>query len=140
MRYLAIHGKGYGGSGDVYPAYLIEADGVDEIPTAILPLDGADPREVGVAQGYVDSFPKVTAGGLAMLTGPQHTGVLAREDDGMVVAGSDGELDPDDEYHWTELNVAEDSEDPLGDAEALQAEWENTVAGLRESQQASSQQ
>ena len=106
MKFLAIHGKGYGGSGDVFPAFVIEADGADEVPTAILPIDGGDPRDVGVAQGYMENYPNATAADIAYLSGPQPSGVLAREDDGMVVSDSGGELDPDDEYHWSEVELA----------------------------------
>ena len=142
MKFLAIHGTGYGGSGDAFPAYLIEAEGPEELPTAVLPIDGGDPRDVEVAQGYMDNFPKASAADIAYLSGPQHPGVLAREDDGMVVSNDDGELESDDEYHWTELNIPKDSEDPLEDAMQLQEEWENTREGQREreSQQASPQQ
>jgi hypothetical protein len=106
MKFLAIHGKGYAGSGDVFPAFVIEADGADEVPTAILPIDGGDPRDVGVPQGYMENYPNATAADIAYLSGPQHSGVLAREDDGMVVSGPDGELTPDDEYHWSEVEFA----------------------------------
>jgi len=132
MKFLVILGKEYGGEGAVAPAFVIEADDVDSVPSAVLPIDGGDLRDVEVAEGYLDAYPEITAAGLAQLSGPQHSGILAREDDGMVVTDSSGELAEEDEFHWTELNIPEDSEDPLGDGEELQEEWENTRAAQRE--------
>lgn len=126
MRFLAIHADGYGGEGTWYPAFELEAVDPESPPSSIRALKGQGFLTDEDIQSYLDDRPDLSAGSLAAVTGAQHVGALARALDGMVVYAKGEELDPDDEYHWTELNIPEDSEDPVGDAEELREEWDNS--------------
>ena len=109
MRFLAIHFDGYGGSGQARVSFEIEAEGPDFAPTGIFPHAGASPVDFELGVGQLRVTPDVDAVGVAMLSGGQHVGLLARESDGMVIAGPNGLVPEDEQFHWLELNAA----DPL---------------------------
>lgn len=104
MRYLAIHTDGYGGSGIASPAFEIEAESPESVPTAVYPVPGASPYEIKAARGEMEMSPGTTAGDLAWLTGGSHVGYLALKDGDDIVYSARGAVAEDDQVPWQTLN------------------------------------
>ncbi|MHA6510701.1 hypothetical protein [Tessaracoccus sp. Y1736] len=109
MRFLAIHFDGYGGGGSARASFEIEADGPDAVPTGVFPTrEGSDDDlDVICGRDQLRVTPWATASQVAMLAGGQHVGFLARKDNGLVVAGSNGLIPADKQFHWREFNQAD---------------------------------